>query len=41
VDRSIQIALLLGGVAYETRAPVKYQLSKNGGSGKLKGRSAK
>jgi PKD repeat protein len=38
VPRSIQVAMVLGGVAYEGSAPVQYKLAKDQGSGSMSGR---
>jgi len=39
--RSIQIALVLAGVPYETLAPVTFAISKKGDTGQLQGRAVK
>jgi hypothetical protein len=39
--RMIQVSLVLGGVAYETLAPVDYKLSKKADAGAINGRAVK
>jgi len=41
VKRMIQIALVIGGVSYETVAPVDYKLSKKADAGQISGRASK
>lgn len=41
VARNIQVALTIGGVAYESTAPVQFKLSKKQDSGAIAGRAAR